>query len=46
MATSSVEFGFNNTMHRQIDGIAIGSPLGSVMAYIFVNNHENKQFDF
>ena len=35
-ATSSVEFNFNNIMHRQIDGIAMGSPL----ANIFVGYHE------
>ena len=27
-ATSSVESSFNNIMHRQIDGVAMGSPLG------------------
>ena len=27
MATSSVEFSFNDIMHRQIDGVAMGSPL-------------------
>ena len=26
-ATTSVEFGFNNIMYRQIDGVAMGSPL-------------------
>ena len=35
-ATSSVEFSFNNIMHRQIDGVAMGSPL----ANIFVGYHE------
>jgi len=29
LATSSVEFGFNNNMYRQIDGVAMGSPLVS-----------------
>ena len=27
MATSSVEFSFNDIMHRQINGVAMGSPL-------------------
>ena len=35
-ATSSVEFSFNNIMHRQIDGVAMGSPLGPSLANIFV----------
>ena len=34
--TSSVEFSFNNIMHRQIDGVAVGSPLGPSLANIFV----------
>ena len=35
-ATSSVEFSFNNIMHRQIDGVAVGSPPGPSLANIFV----------
>ena len=35
-ATSSVEFSFNNIKHRQIDGVAMGSPL----ANIFVGYYE------
>ena len=38
--TSSVEFSFNNIMHRQIDCIAIGSLLGPSLANIFVGYHE------
>ena len=34
--TSSVEFSFNNLMLRQIDGVAMGSPL----ANIFVTYYE------
>ena len=46
MATSGVEFSFNNTMYRQTDGIAMGNPLGPVLANIFVGYNENKLFDF
>ena len=35
-ATSSVEFSFNNMMHRQIDGVAMGSPFGASLANLFV----------
>ena len=40
MVTSSVEFSFNDIMHRQIDGVAMGSPL----ANIFVGYYESKLF--
>ena len=46
MATSGVEFSFNDTMYRQIDSIAMGSPLGPVLANIFVGYNKNKLFDF
>ena len=46
MATSGVEFNFNNTMYQQTDGIATGSSLGPVLADIFVGYNENKLFDF
>ena len=39
-ATSSVEFSFNNIMHRQVDGVAMGSPLGPSLAIIFVGYYE------
>ena len=39
-ATSSVEFSFNNIMHRQIDGVAMGLPLGPSLANIFVGYYE------
>ena len=40
--TSGVEFSFNNVMYRQIDGVAMGSPLGPVLANIFVGFCESK----
>ena len=46
MATSGVEFSFNNTMHRQTKGIAMGGPLSPVLPNIFFGYHENKLFDF
>ena len=39
--TTSVEFSFNNIMYRQIDGVAMGSPLGSALANIFVGYYES-----
>ena len=46
MASSRVEFNFNNTMYRRTDGIAIGRPSGPVLANIFVGYNENKLSDF
>ena len=43
-ATTSVEFSFNNIMYRQIDGIAMGSPLGPALANIFAGYYESKLF--
>ena len=36
MVTSGVEFSFDNVMYKQLDGVAMGSPLGPVLANIFV----------
>ena len=45
MATSGVQFSFNNTMYRETIGIAMGSPLDPVLANVFVGYNENKLFD-
>ena len=42
LVTSGVEFSFNGTMFRQIDGVAMGSPLGPTPANIFVGFFEKK----
>ena len=40
--TTGVEFSFNETMYQQIDGVAIGSPLGPVLANPFVGYQEQR----
>jgi len=38
LATSSVEFSFNNNMYQRIHGVAMGSPLGLALANNFVGH--------
>ena len=42
LATEEVEFSFNNIMYRQVDGLAIGSPLEPTLANIFMGYLEYK----
>ena len=39
--TSGVKFSFDNVMYQQCDGVGMGSPLGPVLADIFVGYHES-----
>ena len=36
MAVLNVEFSFDNEMYNQIDGVAMGLPLGPILVNIFV----------
>ena len=36
---------FNNQMYKPLDDVAMGSPLGSALANIFVGLHESRLFD-
>ena len=44
IATRGVEFSFNNQIYKQIDGVAMGSPLGPALANIFMGFHESRLF--
>ena len=43
--TRGVEFSFNNQMYKQLDGVAMGSPVSPALANIFVGFHESRLFD-
>ena len=45
ITTKSMSFSFNEVMYRQIDGIRMGSPLGPILANIFVGFHERLLFE-
>ena len=45
IATRGVGFSFNNQMYKQLDGMAMGSPLGPALANIFVGFHESRLFN-
>ena len=42
MCTKSSHFVFNNKFNDQIDGLAMGSPLGPLFANIFMDSFEKK----
>ena len=37
-ATTEVGLSFDGIMYRQVDGVAIGSPLGPILANVFVGH--------
>ena len=43
-ATTDVQFSFDDTTYKQIDGVAMGSPLGPILANIFVGYMEEQLF--
>ena len=44
MATSAIQFSFNNEMYCQTDGVAMGSPLGPTLANIIMGHLECEYF--
>ena len=42
LATKESYFIFNNILYKQIDGVAMGSPLGPSLANAFLGHHEQK----
>ena len=43
--TRDVEFSFDGCMYRQVDGVAMGSPLGPILANIFLGYCESRISD-
>ena len=44
MTTAGIAFSFNGMKNRQVSGICIGSPLGSILVNIFLGYYERKLF--
>src|ERR1700755_2387832 len=42
LASSDSFFLFNETIYQQIDGVAMGSPLGPTLANLFLNHLEDR----
>lgn len=43
LCTYNIQFQFNNEIYRQKDGVAMGSPLGPLLADFFMSKLENNQ---
>ena len=43
--TQNTTFEFNNKFYQQLDGVAMGSPIGSLMADVIMNHVVDKAFD-
>ena len=41
-AASGTHFIFNGSFYDQVDGVSVGSPLGTVLANLFMSYHEKK----
>ena len=42
LCTKNVQFTFNGQIYRQVDGVAMGSPLDPILSDIFLSSPENK----
>ena len=45
LATKELYFIFNNILYKQIDGVAMGCPLGPSLAFAFMAHHEQNWLD-
>ena len=45
LAIKELYFIFNNILYKQIDGVAIGSPLGPSLANVFLAQHKQNWLD-